>query len=69
MDPITVSAQIILGLQNIVSRQIDLESSPSVITVGKISGGVRNNIIPEEVEMIGTIRTLDTTIQNIIHEK
>ncbi|MBK8855897.1 MAG: amidohydrolase [Saprospiraceae bacterium] len=69
VDPITVSAQIILGLQNIVSRQIDLESSPSVITVGKISGGVRNNIIPEEVEMIGTIRTLDTTIQNIIHEK
>ena len=41
----------------------------AVISVGKISGGVRNNIIPEEVEMIGTIRTLDTKMQEIIHEK
>ncbi len=69
VDPITVSAQIILGLQNIISRQTDLTNEAAVITIGKISGGVRNNIIPEEVEMIGTIRTLDTGMQRIIHDK
>lgn len=69
IDPITVSAQIILGLQTIISRQTELTNEAAVITVGKISGGVRNNIIPEECEMIGTIRTLDTEMQKIIHEK
>lgn len=69
VDPIVVSAQIILGLQTIISRQTDLTNEAAVITVGKISGGVRNNIIPEEVEMIGTIRALDTAMQRIIHEK
>src|SRR6187401_2595269 len=48
VDPIAVSAQIIQGLQNIVSRQSDLTKAPVVITVGKIDGGVRSNIIPEE---------------------
>lgn len=69
VDPIVTAAQIILGLQTIVSRQLDLTNEAAVITVGKISGGVRNNIIPEEVEMIGTIRTLDTEMQKIVHEK
>jgi amidohydrolase len=69
VDPVTVSAQIVLGLQNIVSRQVNLETAPAVISVGKITGGVRNNIIPEEVEMIGTIRTLDTAMQTQIHRK
>ena len=69
VDPITVSAQIILGLQNIVSRQVNLETAPAVISVGKITGGVRNNIIPEEVELTGTIRTLDTAMQSQIHRK
>ena len=69
IDPITVSAQIILGLQNIVSRQVNISQEPAVISVEKISGGVRNNIIPEEVEMVGTIRTLDTEMQSLIHEK
>lgn len=69
VDPITVSAQIILGLQNIVSRQMNLEQAPAVISVGKISGGVRNNIIPEEAELTGTIRTLDTVMQRQIHQK
>jgi amidohydrolase len=69
VDPITVSAQIILGLQNIVSRQTNLEKSPAVISVGKISGGVRNNIIPEDVELTGTIRTLDTVVQSEIHKR
>ena len=69
IDPITVAAQIIQGLNNIVSRQTELTKEAAVISVGKISGGVRNNIIPEQCELIGTIRTLDTDMQKIIHEK
>ena len=68
VDPITASAQIIMGLQTIVSRQTNLTKEAAVITIGKIQGGVRNNIIPEEVEMIGTIRTLDSEMQKKIHE-
>ncbi|MEM1323940.1 MAG: amidohydrolase [Bacteroidota bacterium] len=69
VDPITVSAQIIMGLQTIISRQTNLTREAAVISIGKIQGGVRNNIIPEEVEMIGTIRTLDTEMQKTIHQK
>jgi amidohydrolase len=63
IDPIVVSAQIISGLQQIVSRQMELTKAPVVITVGKIDGGVRSNIIPEQCEMYGTIRTLDSKMQ------
>ncbi|WP_020535177.1 amidohydrolase [Lewinella cohaerens] len=69
VDPVTVSAQIILGLQTIVSRQTELTKEAAVISIGKITGGVRSNIIPEEVEMIGTIRTLDPEMQREIHER
>lgn len=69
VDPIVVSAQIIIGLQTIVSRQMELTKDAVVITVGKITSGVRNNIIPEEAEMIGTIRTLDTAMQREVHER
>ena len=69
VDPIAVSAQIIQGLQNIVSRRIDLTKAPAVITVGKIEGGVRNNIIPEECVLYGTIRTLDSKMRLDVHEK
>lgn len=69
IDPITVSAQIIQGLNNIVSRQTELTKEAAVISVGMIQGGVRNNIIPESCKMIGTIRTLDVEMQDIIHEK
>jgi len=69
VDPIVTSAQIIMGLQTIVSRQMELTKEPVVISVGKITGGVRSNIIPEEVKMVGTIRTLDTAMQRIVHEK
>jgi amidohydrolase len=68
VDPITISAQIIMGLQTVVSRQTDLTKNAAVISIGKIKGGLRSNIIPEEVEMIGTIRTLDTNMQKKIHE-
>lgn len=69
VDPIVVSAQIIEGLQTIVSRQENLTTAPVVITVGKINGGVRNNIISEEAIMEGTIRTLDSAMQPEVHEK
>jgi amidohydrolase len=69
IDPIVVSAQIITGLQTIVSRQTELTKNPAVISVCVIKGGLRSNIIPEEVEMLGTIRTLDTAMQRDIHEK
>lgn len=69
VDPITVAAQIIQGLQNIISRQTELTKEAAVISVGRIQGGVRNNIIPETCELIGTIRTLDTDMQREIHER
>jgi amidohydrolase len=69
IDPIQISAQIIEGLQSIVSRQMELTKAPVVITVGKINGGVRSNIIPEECVMDGTIRTLDKNMQNEVHER
>ena len=59
IDPVVVAAQIIQGFQTIVSRQENLTKAPVVITVGKISGGVRSNIMPETVTMEGTVRTLD----------
>ena len=68
-DPIAVAAQIYTGLQMIVSRQSELTKAPVVITVGRINGGVRENIIPEELTMAGTIRTLDPGMQKEVHEK
>lgn len=69
IDPIVAASQIINGLQSIVSRQSELTKSPVIITVGKINAGVRENIIPEELTMAGTIRTLDSQIQKDTHEK
>ncbi len=69
VDPIAAAAQIINGLQYIVSRQSELTKAPVVITVGKIQGGVRNNIISEECTMLGTIRTLDSAMQEDVHRR
>jgi amidohydrolase len=69
IDPIATASQIINGLQMIVSRRSDLTKAPVVITVGRINGGVRENIIPEELTMAGTIRTLDPGMQTDVHEK
>jgi len=66
VDPVVTAAQIIMGLQTIVSRQTELTSDAAVITVGMVHGGVRNNIIPEQVELTGTIRTLDKDMQQKI---
>ena len=69
VDPIVTASQIILGLQTIVSRNVDLTESAAVVSVGKITSGVRSNIIPEELEMAGTIRTLDKQVQEMIHNR
>ena len=69
VDPIAVSAQIIQGLQNIVSRQEDIIKAPVVITVGKINSGVRFNIVPEEAMLEGTIRTLDAKMRLDVHKR
>lgn len=69
VDPIAVSTQIYTGLQMIVARRSDLTTAPVVITVGRMSAGVRENIIPEEVTMAGTIRTLDEEMQKDVHQK
>jgi amidohydrolase len=69
IDPIVVGTQIINNLQTIVSRQEDLTVAPVVITVGKFHSGVRANIIPEEAELEGTIRTLDSKMQKDVHVK
>ena len=69
IDPIVVAAQIITGVQTIVSRQIDLTRAPAVISFGAINGGIRTNIVPDSVELIGTIRNLDMGIRESIHER
>lgn len=69
IDPIVVAAQIIQGFQTIVSRQEELTKAPVVITVGKINSGVRSNIIPEQLAMEGTIRTLDSKMQEDVHKR
>ncbi len=66
VDPIYISAKIIDGFQSIISRESDLTNEAAVITVGKITSGVRFNIIPESAEMIGTVRTLDSEMRDFI---
>jgi amidohydrolase len=63
VDPVVVAAQIVLGLQTIVSRQTDLTATPAVITVGSIHAGERPNIVPGEAAMRGTIRTFDPAVR------
>lgn len=66
VDPIVVSSQIILGLQTIASRQVNVAYLPSVLTVGQINGGNRANIIPDSVVMVGTLRTFDDAMRRDI---
>src|SRR3954471_1371533 len=65
-DPIVVASQIVLGLQTIVSRQVNLVSSPAVLSVGRFNGGIRYNIIPDSVFLEGTIRTFDPAQRDTI---
>jgi len=63
VDPVVTAAQIILALQTIPSRQLDVTKTPAVLTIATIHGGVRGNIIPDSVEMQGTIRTHDEAVR------
>lgn len=69
VDPIVVSAQIINSLQTIVSRSLNVTENPGVVTIGSIHGGVRSNIIPEKVEMLGTIRNLSAADEKMFIER
>jgi len=68
VDPIVVGAQVVLGLQTIVSRKLNLTEEPSVVTVGSFQAGNRSNIIPDEAKMEGTIRTFNERHRTEIHE-
>ena len=69
VDPIVVASQIVLGLQTIASRQLDVTATPSIITIGTFHGGVRSNIIPDEVELSGTIRTFLPEVRRDIERR
>jgi amidohydrolase len=69
VDPIVISSQIVLGLQTIVSRQVDVTLEPAVLSIGAIRGGVRDNIIPDRVEMLGTVRTFNEDMRRDIHAR
>jgi amidohydrolase len=69
VDPIVVASQVVLGLQTIASRQVNVTQAPSIISVGSIHGGIRFNIIPDEVTMVGTIRSFDEEMRSDIHRR
>ncbi|MFT3721484.1 amidohydrolase [Pseudorhodoferax sp.] len=69
IDPIVLASQIVLGLQTIESRQVNVTQEPSVLSVGTIQGGTRYNIIPEEVKMSGTLRTYDEGMRTFIMKR
>ena len=69
VDPVAIAAQIVTNAQTIVSRQTDITRYPAVLTFATIHGGVRNNIIPNEVELTGTIRTFTPEIQDDLHAR
>ncbi len=69
VDPITVAAQILLGTQSLIARQVNIAASPAVLTAGQFNAGVRFNIIPDEARMVGTLRTFDATQREDIIER
>lgn len=69
IDPIVTASQIIMGLQTIVSRNVNITESAAVVSVGQINAGVRSNVIPEELTMNGTIRSLDSKVQQMVHSR
>jgi amidohydrolase len=69
VDPIVLGAQIVTAFQTIVSRTVDITQAPAVVTVGRFSGGVRSNIIPDTVEMEGTVRAFDENVRKDIHRR
>ena len=69
VDPVVTGSQIVLGLQTIVSRNLNITELPAIVTVGKFTAGVRSNIIPEEAELVGTIRTFSEEQRDFVHRR
>jgi amidohydrolase len=69
VDPIVIGSQIVLALQTIVSRSVNITEAPAVVTVGRFTGGNRSNIVPEEIELEGTVRAFDEGVRKSIHDR
>jgi amidohydrolase len=69
VDPIVIGSQIVLALQTIVSRSVNITEAPAVVTVGRFTGGNRSNIVPEEIELEGTVRAFDEGVRTSIHDR
>src|SRR5690606_40885243 len=69
LDPIVTASQMVMALQTVVSRQVDITAHPAVVSFGAVKGGIRHNIIPDRVELLGTIRTFDQAQRERIFTK
>jgi len=69
VDPVVTGSQIVMGLQTIVARNLNITELPAIVTVGKFTAGVRSNIIPEEAELVGTIRTFSAEQKEFVHRR
>lgn len=69
IDPIVVGAQIVMVLQTIVSRTVNITEAPAVVTIGAFNGGNRFNIVPETVELQGTVRAFNEDVRKDIHRR
>ncbi len=69
IDPIVIGSQVVMGLQTIISRTVNITEAPAVVTVGRFTGGNRSNIVPEEVELEGTVRAFDENVRKDIHDR
>ncbi|MGE3491558.1 MAG: amidohydrolase [Vicinamibacterales bacterium] len=69
IDPIVIGSQVVVGLQSIISRTVNITEAPAVVTVGRFTGGNRSNIVPESVELEGTVRAFDETVRKQIHDR
>ncbi len=69
IDPIVIGSQVVMGLQTIISRTVNITEAPAVVTVGRFTGGNRSNIVPEEVELEGTVRAFDENVRKDIHQR
>jgi len=69
IDPIVIGSQVVMGLQTIISRTVNITEAPAVVTVGRFTGGNRSNIVPEMVELEGTVRAFDEGVRKSIHDR
>ena len=69
IDPIVIGSQVVMGLQTIVSRNVNITEAPAVVTIGRFSGGNRSNIVPDSVELEGTVRAYNEVVRKNIHDR